>query len=356
MKHNTLLLRLVLLSTTLLFMCGNKNTTDTKLEFMSIINLQVSPDETRIAFIGYGKRFRKNVYITGIATGITRKIISANEFSWTRDGRAMVIATRMGLYHLNLIDGTQTELLKNKSHYFAHRVHCNPTTDEVLFISSFVDKNPEVYKINYLNGKKYRLTSNQHEEDFPLWSPDGKKITYLSNHMPYIMNADGDNKTIVLDKLSDAQPIWSPGNNRLALTMLVSKESNTNTATMDRHGNIKLFKKNFIRSVFIMNADGSDFEELTEGFEPQWTSDGESIVFKFTSGGSSPHLYAYHLKTQKFTPLFPEIVDSTYSVSYPVSFPYSNQLAFVCQGIQAMPNGMAIVNTDGTGYRRIFSF
>jgi Tol biopolymer transport system component len=40
-----------------------------------------------------------------------------------------------------------------------------------------------------------RLTSNSVSDNNPVWSPDGKKIVFISGDRIYIMNADGSDQT-----------------------------------------------------------------------------------------------------------------------------------------------------------------
>ncbi len=104
----------------------------------------------------------------------------------------------------------------------------------------------------------------------PSWSLDGKRIAFC-NHPPdiddyaiWVMNADGSDKQKILDLSGwDMNPVWSPDGKRI-----VFWNSSAKAAKAYTEGRI-----------YIMDADGENLRELTDGRCPSWSPDGKRIVF-----------------------------------------------------------------------------
>ena len=141
-----------------------------------------------------------------------------------------------------------------------------------IVFSSYRDGNTEIYIMNADGSNQTRLTNNPAADEYPSWSPDGKKIAFGSNrdgnNEVYIMNADGSNQTNLTDNPAyDLGPSWSPDGKKIAFAS-------------ERDGNV---------DVFIMNTDGSNQTRLTNNpaadVKPQWSPDGKKIAFQTTRNG-----------------------------------------------------------------------
>ncbi len=162
------------------------------------------------------------------------------------------------------------------------------------------------------------LTNDPLDEDWPAWSPDGKKIAFTSIRSPsdgyweiYVMNADGSNQTRVTNNPArDFGPAWSPDGTRIAFHSdrdHTKFDSNNEIYLVDADGSNPLrltndpFVDNFpawspdgskiafgsqqggVAGIFVMNPDGSNQTRLTGnplfGDYPDWSPDGTKIVF-----------------------------------------------------------------------------
>ena len=91
---------------------------------------------------------------------------------------------------------------------------------KIIFQSDF-DGDNEIYMISMKGMKK--LTDNAWQDEYPVWSPDGKKIAFSANPNGnfdiFTMNADGsDIKRITTSSSKEITPAWFPDNKTIAFT------------------------------------------------------------------------------------------------------------------------------------------
>ena len=108
-------------------------------------------------------------------------------------------------------------------------------------------------------------SNNNHCEHSPVWSPDGRRIAYVSDRDVdweiYLMNADGsDRRRLTRSPGIDRAPAWSPDGNQIAF------ESN-------RNGDF---------DIYLIGCDGTDEMALVkrsgDDSEPCWSPDGVRIA------------------------------------------------------------------------------
>ena len=129
-----------------------------------------------------------------------------------------------------------------------------------IAFTSTRDGNYEIYVMDGDGSNPRRVTVNPAEDRQPAWSPDGKKIAFVSNrknkdHLQiWVIDADGKNPIRLTDGLVNVFPDWSPDGTKIVY----------DTA----------------RGITVMDADGNNTRLLTpHGLHPTWSPDGKRIVY-----------------------------------------------------------------------------
>jgi Tol biopolymer transport system component len=135
------------------------------------------------------------------------------------------------------------------------------------------DGNWEIYVMDSDGSNQKRLTRNFGDNIAPTWSPDGRKIAFISSPSKveraiYVMNADGSQRTQITTISDGGRISWSPDGRRLAF------EDDSD--------------------IFLVDLDGSNRINITNhsSFDssPSWSPDGTKILFTSTRTGD-PWLY-----------------------------------------------------------------
>jgi Tol biopolymer transport system component len=122
-------------------------------------------------------------------------------------------------------------------------------------------------------GNVTRVTGKDIDAGWPTWSPDGKRIAFQSekagNWDIWTIGVDGSGPAnLTKDPSDDQYPAWSPDGTRIAFTSR-------------RSGN---------QDVWIMNADGSGAVNLTRSpgrdRYPMWSPDGKRFSFNTSRDGN----------------------------------------------------------------------
>lgn len=186
-----------------------------------------SPDGSRVAYVSF-KSGNPAVYVRDLSRGSAKRLDlpgPADFVSWSPTGLKLAVAITKDYY------------------------------------------NTEIYTINADGTGLKKLTSSWGINTSPSFSPDGKRIAFVSDRggspQIYVMNSDGSQKERITFNGSNynTSPAWSPDGKKIAFTSIV----------------------NGVLQVFIMNSDGSDERQVTStpfsAQHPAWTRDSRIITF-----------------------------------------------------------------------------
>jgi Tol biopolymer transport system component len=159
---------------------------------------------------------------------------------------------------------------------------------------AFVRRQGSVNHINFMDvdaagvgGNPTRLTTDGEAEDYPSWSPDGKRLVYqrsFNGSAIYAINADGTGQ----QRLSptpgfDVTPSWSPDGTKIVYARLLALPQPNEPPLTD---------------IRVMNADGTgDHAVLANSVfsvEPRW-SINDQLVFMSNMHGSELQIYVMNV-------------------------------------------------------------
>lgn len=188
---------------------------------------------------------------------------------------------------------------RDAAHFIADRIFEKITgikgvfSTRIIYVNQYHDAANKIrYRLEMADADGHRPTTILDSVEpilSPSWSPDGKKIAYVS--------FEGEKPAIYLQTIASRQrekladfdglngaPAFSPDGNRIALVL--SKDGNPEIYVMD------LVLKSLLR---VTNNYAIDTE-------PRWTPDGHSLIFTSDRGGSA-QVYEVNLDTGKTTRL-----------------------------------------------------
>ena len=274
------------------------------------------------------------------ATGPQRLQPSAQVLSGSASGSRIAFTRGFGDIYVMNADGSEPVRLTD-SPFLDGQASWSPDGRRIAFMSERdaigVEEPQNIYVMNADGSAQTRLTFCSN--DFcslsnPSWSPDGRQIAF--EQFPgfiWVMNADGSAATRLTDGSTlERDPSWSPDGRQIAFTGVDGD-----------------------REIYVMNADGSAPRKLTNNSfrdaAPSWSPDGSKIAFESDRDGN-PEIYVMNADGSSQT----RLTNNSASDTWPTWSPDGRQIAFASDRDGSSPFEnfeIYVMNADGSSQTRL---
>ena len=211
----------------------------------------------------------------------------------------------------------------------------------------------------------------------PVWSPDGSRIAFSDSLDVYVVEADGDNRTLLGNSTAVGAgwlPAWSPDGRQVGygvghgIVLVDVRNGNSRGIPTSRPlpGHVAWSPDGAMLAfvsgdgLFVVGVDGRGERRLARhvGYEdfdnaPAWSPDGHSLVFEVDSERDygSDAIFTVRVDGSRLRRLTPETAES---FSDPVWSPDGRRIAFNRTRIRdSYGSDVFVVNVDGTGLEPI---
>jgi dipeptidyl aminopeptidase/acylaminoacyl peptidase len=142
----------------------------------------------------------------------------------------------------------------------------------------------QIYVMPLAGGDTKQLTSGTGSASSPRWSPDGKKIAYVTGNQVWVMDDDGgDKEQVTKISTGGGEPVWSPDGKWIAFTSEVypdcsddacnkRKDEAADKSKVKAHITDRLLYRHWVEwrdlkrtHVFVVSSNGGTARDLTPG-------------------------------------------------------------------------------------------
>lgn len=190
----------------------------------------------------------------------------------------------------------QTDLFKFK---FIQAGNLSPDGKQAAYVVAHVDAEEEkqysaIWLVALETGESRQLTGGTAIDYDPQWSPDGKKIAFISTRKEkpqiFVIPIDGGEarQLTTLKQGVGGGPVWSPDGKAIAFTATKAEETRdpAKPYRVARHvyrfnglGNVD----DVAQTLFVIAASGGEPRQVTNddysSGSPQWSPDGKSLLY-----------------------------------------------------------------------------
>jgi Tol biopolymer transport system component len=212
---------------------------------------------------------------------------------------------------------------------------------------AFVGRQSSVSQIYFMDvdasgggSKPVRLTDDEDAENYPTWSPDGKRLVYqrdFNGAANYVIGADGTGQ----QRLSptpgfDVTPSWSPDGTQIVYARLLAVPQPNQPPTTD---------------IRVMNADGTGDHAILPStlfsVEPRWSVNNQLVSMSLMSG-SDLEVYVMNIDSAELRQL-----TSAGNNGDPVWSPSGTRITFGSDREGGNKLNIFVMNADGSRQERL---
>ncbi len=228
----------------------------------------------------------------GEAIKITDVKNDIEDYVWSPDGKRILLV-------MDDIDYTDTAESGNRLPYVITRYHFKQD------IEGYLDnRKTHLYLLDVKTHDIDTLTSGNYNEEQPVWSPDGKKIAFVSNHTEEPDKNENDD-IFIMDAMQgavpyrlttwkgeDQHPQWSPDGKYIAYLQSSSDE------------NFTMYGEDVLA---VIPASGGTPNLISASFDkqiykPRWSKDGEDVI-ALMEDDREQQVVSFNIATEKYTKL-----------------------------------------------------
>jgi Tol biopolymer transport system component len=123
----------------------------------------------------------------------------------------------------------------------------------------------QVFVVGAGGGPARQITNDAEGAAHPDWSRDGRLVAYdVGGARLAVANPDGSGERLITIEMSAVDPSWSPDSSQLAFTGVQYDENGNPEDT----------------SLYVTQADGSNYVRIGNGSQPDWSPTGDWIVYR----------------------------------------------------------------------------
>lgn len=263
-----------------------------------------SPDGKKIAFISNRHDEKQpQIYLIPFNGGEARKLTdlkgSISLLDWSPDGRKLLVT---------FTKKDEEELKREKNEHKRKLGIVSRRVTRIRFKLDGMGYRPveriHIWTVDVRTEKAAQLTDGKQHAEYgpPSWSPDGKKIVFLSNISDdpdldpaatdlFTMDSDGSNRKIIeTPEGSKLMPVFSPDGQHIAYYGKKGKENSWRQMRLWVVPVDGIGKARNLTGKYDFNVSSWTLNDLPEGLHqsaPVWSPDGGSIFFQVAHHGNT---------------------------------------------------------------------